>query len=97
MKSQWKLFEKVTKHRNFVLLWDPKRPINWAFEAHIVHIYESSFNEHIKQDWCKSRGNFLTNYSKNLIFTDLDAKMAQKFGPLGPIFNIPTKVAPLSL
>ena len=41
---------------------------NWAFEAHIVHISESSSNEHIKQDWCESRGNLLTKLSKILIW-----------------------------
>ena len=60
MWNLWKLFEKVTKVQNFHLLWDPKWPKNWAFEAHIVHISESSSNEHIMQDWCESRGNILT-------------------------------------
>ena len=59
MWKEWKLFEKVTKHQHFYLLWGPKWPRNWAFDAHIEHISESSSNEHIKQDWCESRGNFL--------------------------------------
>ena len=34
-------------------------PKDRAFDAHIVYIFESSSNEHIKQEWCESRGNFL--------------------------------------
>ena len=33
---------------------------NWAFEAHIVHISESSSNHYRKQDWCEFRGNCFT-------------------------------------
>ena len=43
----WKLFEKVTKHQNVDLLWGPKWPRNWAFEAHIIRISERSSNEHV--------------------------------------------------
>ena len=44
---------------NFLYLrWGPKWPRNWVFEAHILHISESSTNEHKKQDWCESRVNF---------------------------------------
>ena len=46
----WSPFEKLTKVQNFDLLWCPKWPKNGAFEALIVHISESSPNEHIKQD-----------------------------------------------
>ena len=44
-----------------------------AVGAHIVHIFESSSNEHIKQDWCESRGNFITKYSKTWNLTHLKA------------------------
>ena len=64
----------MTKHQNFDLLWGPKWPRNWALEAHIVHICESSSNDHNKQDWCKSRGNFLTKYFKTWILTPLEAQ-----------------------
>ena len=58
--SQRKLFDKMTIDQNFYLLLGPKWPKTWAFKAHIVRILGSSSNEHIKQDWCESRGNFLT-------------------------------------
>ena len=51
MWNQWKIFEKWPKSR----FW--KWSKNWAFEAHIVHLSQSSSNEHIKQDRCESRGN----------------------------------------
>ena len=88
-----KTFEKETKHQKFFLLWGPKWPRNWAFEAHILHISESSSNVHIKQDWCESRPNFSTKYSKAWIFTLLEA---QNLG-LWCLFYTPTKVAPMSL
>ena len=34
----------------------------------IVHICESSSNEHKKQEWWESKRNFLTKYSKTWIF-----------------------------
>ena len=60
MWHQWKTFEKMTKVQNFYSLWGPKWAKNWVIEAHILHISESSSIEHIKQDWCESRGNFST-------------------------------------
>ena len=69
-----KYFWKVMKHQNFDLFWGPKWPRNWTFGAHIVHISENSSNEHIKQYWCESRGNFLTKYSKTWILTHLEAQ-----------------------
>ena len=55
---------KLPNTRILAYFGAPKRLRNWAFEAHTVHISESSFNEHIKQDWCESRGKFLTKYWK---------------------------------
>ena len=75
----------------------PKMARNWAFEAHILHISESSSNAHIKQDWREYRANVLTKYSKTLILTHLEATNGLKIGPLGPLFYIPSKVAPMSL
>ena len=50
------------------LLWSPKWPRNWAFEAHIVYISESSRHEHIKQDWCReSRAKFNKANLRDLI------------------------------
>ena len=51
---------------------------NWTFGTHTVHIYESSPNEHIKQDWCESRGKFLTKYSKIWILTHLEVQNGPK-------------------
>ena len=62
-----KIFRESDQTPEFWLTVGPKK----AFEAHIVHISESSFNEHIKQDWCESRGNFLTKYLKTWILTHL--------------------------
>ena len=36
--NQWKMFENITKDRNYDLFWDPKWPKNWASEVHILHI-----------------------------------------------------------
>ena len=92
-----KTFWEITKHQKFFLLWGPKWPRNWAFEAHIFHFSEGSSIAHIKQDWCESRPNFLTKYSKTWILTHLEAQNGPKFGPLVPLFYTPTKVAPMSL
>ena len=91
-----KTFWEITKHQKFVLLWVPKWPRNWAFEAHILHISEGSSNAHIKQDWCESRPNFSKKYSKTWILTHLEAQNGPKFGPLVPLFYTPTKVSPMS-
>ena len=45
MQNPRKRFEKMTKDRNFGPISGPK---NWALEDHIVHIPESSSNEHMK-------------------------------------------------
>ena len=90
MWNQWKLYEKVTRVQNFDLLWGTKWPQNWAFDAHIVHISESSSNEHIKQVSCESSGNFSRKYAKTYILTNFDpilAKPARQFGPQGPYFK----------
>ena len=43
--------EKVTWRQNCYFLWGPNWPQKWVSWVHIVHIFESSSNEHIKQDW----------------------------------------------
>ena len=60
--------------RNLTNFGAQKRPTNWDFAAHIFHISENSSNKHIKQDWCESRANFLTKYSKTCILTHLEAQ-----------------------
>ena len=60
MWNMLKLFEKVTKIQNFDLFWVQNDQKNWAFETHIFHIYDSSSNEQMKQDWYESSGNLLT-------------------------------------
>ena len=52
-------FLRKWPNTRILTLWGPKWPRNWAFEDHIVHISESSSNEHIKQEWCESKGNVL--------------------------------------
>ena len=96
MLNQWKLFEKVTKHQNFDLLWGPEWPRNWTFGAHIVHISESSPNGHIKQDWSESTGNFFRKYSKTLIMTHLESKSGPKIWASGAYLLHTYKVAPIS-
>ena len=98
MWNQWKLFEKVTKVQNFDILWGPKWPKNWAFEAHIVHISESCSNDHKKARLMWIQGKLFNKIVENLnIFWLIwRSKMAKKFGPLGPIFYTPTKVAKTS-
>ena len=48
VKPMKTFLRKWPKTSIFTLLLGPKRPRNWAFEAHIVHISESSSNENIK-------------------------------------------------
>ena len=88
------VFRKKNKHQNFDLLWGPKWPRIWAFEAHVVHISESSSNEHIKQDYCEPRATFWTKYLKTWILPYLEA---QNFWPPGPIFLHTYKIVPMSL
>ena len=97
MWSQWKLFQKVSKVQNFGLLWGPRWPKNCAFKAHNVYVSVISYNEHIKQEWCESRGNYLTKYSKTWILTHLKARNGPKVWAYGSIFYKPTKVALTSL
>ena len=59
-----------------------------------VHISESNFNTHIKQEWCKYRGDFLTKYLKTCILTQFESP---KYMPLVRIFYTHTKIAPMSL
>ena len=55
-----KTFWESDHRTEFLLTFGPKMAKNWAFMAHIVHISESRSNEHIKQDWCESRGSIFT-------------------------------------
>ena len=55
-------------------LWGPNGlKIGPLLLIHIVHISESSPNEHIKQDWCESRGKFLTKLWNTWILIYLEA------------------------
>ena len=63
-----KTFWESDQTPEFDLLWDLKWPRNWAFEAHIVYISESSSNDHIKQDWCESGGKLFDKIFENLNF-----------------------------
>ena len=67
-----KTFWECDQSPKFWVTLGPKWPKKLPFEAYIVHISISSSNEHIKQDWCKSRGNFLTNSWKPWILTHLE-------------------------
>ena len=70
----------------------PEFWLTWSFEAHIVHISESSSNEQRKQDWCEMIQRKLFNkIYVNLNFDSFgDKKWSKKFGS-------PTTVAPMSL
>ena len=46
---------------------EPLRPILYTS-------LKSSSKEHIKHDWCETRGNFLTKYSKSWILLHLEAQ-----------------------
>ena len=63
MWRQWKPFEKATKVQNFYLLGFQNGPKIAPLKP------ESTSNEHIKQEWCESRGNFLMRYSKTWILS----------------------------
>ena len=96
MWKQWKLVEKVIKYQNCDLCWGSKCPSNWAFETHIAHISESSSTEHIKQDWCESRGNFFHKIFENENFGSFgDPKWPKNLDIW--IFDTPTKVASINL
>ena len=45
MRNRWKLFEKMTKDRNFNLFLDPKWPRTYASEAHILYTSKIGYNE----------------------------------------------------
>ena len=71
--KQVKTFRESDQEPEFFLLRGPKRPKNWALEAHIVHISENSFNERVKQDWCESRSNFFNKIVENLNLDSFDS------------------------
>ena len=89
----WKMFEKMTKERNFYLFWGPKRPGNWASGANIQHISKSNSNWHLNQDWCKTTGKCLRKWPKTGIFFYLfGVQSGPKIEPLRPILSTHLKV-----
>ena len=88
MHNQWKMFENITKDRNYDLFWDPKWPKNWASEAHILHISKSTSNEHVKQYWYETSENFQRKWPKTEILTYFGAPKDPKIEPLWPILSL---------
>ena len=56
-----KLWENDQRLEFWLILW----PKNWTSEAHILQTSESSYNEHVKQNWCETSGNFLRKWLKD--------------------------------
>ena len=96
MRNQRKTFEKMTTDRNFYLFWGPKWHKNWTSEAHILHTYKSTCNEHVKQYWCEISENFLRKLPKTWFFTYL-WENGPKIGPLRPIFHTLMKVLAINM
>ena len=97
MQIQWKLFAKMTKDRNFYLFLGPKVAKNWASEAHILHKFESTCNEHVKQYCCETSENFLRKRPNTRNLTNFGAQNGPQIGPLRPIFCKSLKAAPISI
>ena len=63
-----------------------------------VHISDGTFHRAYKSKTDKNPEKiFWQNSQKPEFWFIWRPKLAQKFGPLGPTFNTPTKVAPMSL
>ena len=94
IRNQWKIFEKMFKDQNFYLFWDPKWPKIWTSEVYdILHTSKSACNEHVKQYWCETSGNFLRKWPKTWILTCFGGQNGSKIGgPLRPIFHTLLKV-----
>ena len=96
MWKQWKIFEKMTKDLNHVLIWGPKWLVNWASEADIQHTSKRYSNWHVNQDWCETSGNFLRKWTKTGIFTYSGAHRGPNIGPLRPVLSTHLKVLAMS-
>ena len=77
-------FLEMTKDRNFDLFGGPKWPKYWASEAHILHTYKSTWNEHVKQYCCETSENVLRKWpnTRNLSYFG-----GPKMGLWGPYFT----------
>ena len=77
MWNQWKVFEKMTKDRNFNLIegsqwgfWGPYSTHHWKY---------STYNTHVKQYWFETSENFLSKWPpKSRIFTCLGVQNSTK-------------------
>ena len=72
-----------TKVQNFDLRWGPKWPKNWNFEAHIVHISESSSELQVRPVWTQRK--IFNKIVKNLNFSlpHLEAQFGPKIWTSG--------------
>ena len=84
----------MTKDLNPVLLWGPKLPGNWAFEADIQHTTKRSSNWHAKHDSCETSGKFLQKLLKTGMYTYFVVQSGPK---IWPILSTHSKVLAMSM
>ena len=82
MWNQWEPFVEVTKHNMFYLLWGPKWPGNWTFEAQIVHLWKH-LQKAFKARLMSFQRKLLTKYWKTWILTHLEAQNGPKIWASG--------------
>ena len=76
------------------LIWGANWSQNWASEAHILHTFKSSYNQHVKQYWCEISRNILRKWPKTGIW---DLFWSPKIGPMRPTVNTSLKVPPMHI
>ena len=91
------IFWENDQRPEFLLIWEPKGPKNWASEAHILHTSKSTCNAHVKQYWCETSENFLRKWPNTRIFTYFGAQNGPEIGSMRPILYTSLKVAPMSI
>ena len=97
-ETSGQFFEKMIKDRNFDLFGGPKWPKNWASEAHILHIYKSTWNEHVKQYVCETTsGKFFWKWPNTRDLSYFGAQNGREIGPSRHIFCTSLKVAPMHI
>ena len=76
-----KTFREVEKSRIW-LTSGVRNGLKLDVEAHIVHISESTSNEHLKQNWCEPEGTFLQNSRKPEFLLICRPKNLGRWGPI---------------
>ena len=82
---------------DFLLILVPKVTQKWASEAHILHTFKSTCNEHVKQWCCETSENFLRKWPNTRNWTNFGDQNGPEIGPLRPIFCTSLKEAPISI